>query len=42
MIFAPTRNGLSHTPDEYCKPEDCVVGTQVLLGAVLRYDARQS
>ncbi|KAH7024849.1 putative hydantoin utilization protein C [Microdochium trichocladiopsis] len=39
MIFAPTRKGRSHTPDEYCPPEDCVTGAQVLLGAVLRYDA---
>jgi hydantoinase/carbamoylase family amidase len=39
MIFTPTRRGRSHTPDEYCPPEDCVAGAQVLLGAVLRYDA---
>ncbi|KAH7325619.1 putative hydantoin utilization protein C [Stachybotrys elegans] len=39
MIFTPTRNGMSHTPDEYCSPEDCITGAQVLLGAVLRYDA---
>ena len=39
MIFTPTRDGMSHTPDEYCSPEDCVVGAQVLLGAVVRYDA---
>lgn len=39
MIFTPTRNGKSHTPVEYCSPEDCALGAQVLLGAVLRYDA---
>ncbi|KAJ5586926.1 uncharacterized protein N7459_002691 [Penicillium hispanicum] len=39
MIFTPTRNGMSHTPDEYCKPEDCVLGAEVLLGAVLKYDS---
>lgn len=38
MIFTPTRNGMSHTPTEYCSPEDCMLGAQVLLGAVLRYD----
>ncbi|KAK5047570.1 hypothetical protein LTR84_006667 [Exophiala bonariae] len=38
MIFTPTREGLSHTPSEYCSPEDCALGAQVLLGAVLRYD----
>lgn len=40
MIFAPTWNGLSHTPDEYCKQEDCILGAQVLLAAVLHYDAK--
>jgi acetylornithine deacetylase/succinyl-diaminopimelate desuccinylase-like protein len=39
MIFTPTRNGMSHTPDEYCSPEDCILGVQVLLGAIVRYDA---
>jgi hydantoinase/carbamoylase family amidase len=39
MIFTPTRNGMSHCPDEYCSSEDCIMGAQVLLGAVLRYDA---
>ncbi|KIW28332.1 uncharacterized protein PV07_08005 [Cladophialophora immunda] len=38
MIFTPTREGLSHTPTEYCSPEECALGAQVLLGAVLRYD----
>jgi acetylornithine deacetylase/succinyl-diaminopimelate desuccinylase-like protein len=42
MIFTPTKNGMSHTPDEYCSPEDCVTGAQVLLGAVLRYDAART
>lgn len=42
MIFTPTRNGLSHTPVEYCSPEDCTLGAQVLLGAVLRYDAARA
>ncbi|KAJ9608135.1 hypothetical protein H2200_007123 [Cladophialophora chaetospira] len=38
MIFSVTKDGVSHNPQEYCSPEDCAVGTQVLLGAVLRYD----
>lgn len=42
MIFAPTRKGRSHTPDEYCPAGDCVAGAQVLLGAVLRYDASRN
>lgn len=39
MVFTPTRNGMSHTPDEYCSPEDCILGAEVLMGAVLKYDA---
>ena len=27
-----------HNPAEYCSPEDCMNGAQVLMGAVLRYD----
>ncbi|KAH8907940.1 putative hydantoin utilization protein C [Coniochaeta sp. PMI_546] len=42
MIFTPTRNGMSHTPDEYCSPEDCILGAQVLLGAVVRYDGTRT
>lgn len=38
MIFVPCRDGVSHNPAEYCAPEDCANGTQVLMGAVLRYD----
>lgn len=38
MIFVPCREGISHNPAEYCKPEDCAVGAQVLIGAVLLYD----
>ncbi|CAG8951712.1 hypothetical protein HYFRA_00005512 [Hymenoscyphus fraxineus] len=38
MIFVPCRDGVSHNPAEYCSPEDCGNGAQVLLGAMLRYD----
>lgn len=38
MIFVPSRDGLSHNPREFTKDEDCVLGAQVLLGSVLRYD----
>ncbi|KAJ5114111.1 hypothetical protein N7456_002645, partial [Penicillium angulare] len=38
MIFTKTRNGMSHTPNEYCSPEDCTIGAEVLMGAVLKYD----
>lgn len=38
MIFVPSKDGLSHNPKEYTSPEDCALGAQVLMGAVLRYD----
>ncbi|KAF6817910.1 hydantoinase/carbamoylase family amidase [Colletotrichum musicola] len=38
MIFTPTREGISHNPTEFCSAEDCALGADVLLGAVLRYD----
>ncbi|KAG9253655.1 uncharacterized protein F5Z01DRAFT_688550 [Emericellopsis atlantica] len=42
MIFTPTRSGISHNPTEYCSPEDCALGANVLLGAVLRYDKQRA
>lgn len=38
MIFVPCRDGVSHNPAEYCSPEDCAIGAEVLCQAVLRYD----
>ena len=38
MIFVPSKDGISHNPKEYTSPEDCALGAQVLLGAVIRYD----
>ncbi|KAG2420993.1 hypothetical protein HFD88_000608 [Aspergillus terreus] len=38
MIFVPCRDGVSHHPEEYCRPEDCALGTQALLDAVVHYD----
>ncbi|KAL1409225.1 hypothetical protein Q8F55_006058 [Vanrija albida] len=38
MIFVPCKDGLSHNPEEYATPEDCVLGAQVLLDAALLYD----
>ncbi|RDW57598.1 putative N-carbamoyl-L-amino acid hydrolase [Coleophoma cylindrospora] len=38
MIFARSRDGVSHNPAEYTRPEDCAAAAQVLLGAYLRYD----
>jgi acetylornithine deacetylase/succinyl-diaminopimelate desuccinylase-like protein len=40
MIFVPSREGISHNPEEYTSPEHCTLGAQVLLDAVLEYDDR--
>jgi N-carbamoyl-L-amino-acid hydrolase len=34
MIFIPCRDGISHRPDEYAKPEDIALGVEVLAGAL--------
>jgi ureidoglycolate amidohydrolase len=36
MVFIPCRNGVSHKPDEYAKPEDIVLGTRVLAQALAK------
>jgi len=38
MIFVRSKDGVSHNPAEYSRPEDCAAGAQMLLGAYLRYD----
>lgn len=38
MIFVPCARGVSHHPAEYCAPEDCANGAQVLMDSVLRFD----
>lgn len=42
MIFVPCLDGVSHNPTEYCSPEDCAYGAEVLCQAVLRYDKLRS
>ncbi|PQK14468.1 hypothetical protein BB8028_0004g13970 [Beauveria bassiana] len=38
MIFVPCKDGVSHHPEEYTSPQDCALGTQTLLDAVVEYD----
>jgi N-carbamoyl-L-amino-acid hydrolase len=38
MVFIPSRGGVSHDPREYSSPDDIVLGTQVLLGALWELD----
>ena len=39
MIFVPCRDGISHNEAEESTPEQCAAGTQVLMNAVLAFDA---
>ncbi|CCH46200.1 Allantoate amidohydrolase [Wickerhamomyces ciferrii] len=38
MIFIPSKDGVSHNPEEYSTPEQVDEGFKVLLSAVLKYD----
>lgn len=38
MIFVPSVGGISHSPKEFTRPEDCVNGANVLLNAVINTD----
>jgi N-carbamoyl-L-amino-acid hydrolase len=38
MLFVPSRGGVSHSPDEFTTPEDCINGARVLLAALLTLD----
>lgn len=38
MIFVPNAGGVSHSPEEYTAPEDCILGARVLMRAVERLD----
>jgi N-carbamoyl-L-amino-acid hydrolase len=38
MIFVPSRDGISHAPDEFTDPTHLALGTQILLDVVLRLD----
>lgn len=38
MVFVPSRNGVSHHPEEWTSPEDCALGAEVLCQSILRYD----
>ncbi|HET8628974.1 MAG TPA: Zn-dependent hydrolase [Thermomicrobiales bacterium] len=40
MLFVPSRDGISHAPEEYTAPEDCITGARVLLRTLLELDAR--
>ena len=40
MLFVPSVDGISHSPEEYSTPEDCANGAQVLLELLLIADSR--
>jgi len=39
MLFAPSRDGVSHSPREWTSPGDCAAATRVLVGALWRLAA---
>jgi N-carbamoyl-L-amino-acid hydrolase len=41
MIFVPSVDGISHSPDEYTRPEDLANGANVLLHTILRIDGAE-
>ena len=40
MIFVPSRDGISHAPQEFSSWDDIANGTEVLYGTVLLLDRR--
>jgi N-carbamoyl-L-amino-acid hydrolase len=38
MIFVPSRDGISHSEEEYTSPEQCAQGAEVLLQTLLAMD----
>lgn len=40
MIFVPSIDGISHSPNEYSSPESCSIGANVLLSTILAIDQR--
>jgi beta-ureidopropionase / N-carbamoyl-L-amino-acid hydrolase len=38
MIFVPSLSGISHSEDEYTSPEQCILGTNVLLHTLIELD----
>ncbi|KAI3326789.1 amidase [Xylariaceae sp. AK1471] len=38
MIFVPSKDGISHAPEEYTPEDQCADGVQVLADAVIAYD----
>jgi len=42
MIFIPSKNGISHSPEEYSSPEDITNGANTLLNTLLQLDSSLS
>ncbi|MYC30563.1 MAG: M20 family metallo-hydrolase [Chloroflexi bacterium] len=40
MVFVPSVDGISHSPNEFSRPADCANGAQALLNMLLMADAR--
>lgn len=42
MIFIPSRDGISHSPEEYSSPQDITNGANVLMATLLQLDKKLS
>ncbi|MGH9816676.1 MAG: M20/M25/M40 family metallo-hydrolase, partial [Candidatus Acidiferrales bacterium] len=40
MIFVPSRDGISHSPREYTRPDDAARGAETLYRTLLLLDSR--
>jgi N-carbamoyl-L-amino-acid hydrolase len=40
MIFIPSKNGISHAPEEFSSKEDIANGANVLLQTILELDKK--
>ena len=41
MIFIPSHNGVSHSPEEYTASEDCEMGVEVLYQMLLALSGKR-
>ncbi|MQA85843.1 MAG: hydantoinase/carbamoylase family amidase [Streptosporangiales bacterium] len=39
MVFVPSRDGISHAPQEFTSPQDCAKGAEILMHALARLSA---
>ena len=40
MLFVPSQKGISHSPDEFTDMENCILGANILLSALIKLDRK--